>query len=100
LKGAGRGIYATIVVKALAGVARPFKPKEQPSAYLAELLFKILEALQARPVIAKFVVLQLSSNPLMDPLLAERLLLALAALDAPMEARPRLFQRRWAASST
>jgi hypothetical protein len=45
------------------------------------LLLKILEALHARPVVAKLVVLQLSSNPLLDPLLAERLLLALAALD-------------------
>ena len=71
-----------------AGVTRPFKPKEEPSAYLGELLFKILEALHGQPVIAKFVVLQFSSNPLMDPLLAERLLLALAALGVPTEARP------------
>jgi TetR/AcrR family transcriptional regulator, tetracycline repressor protein len=92
-KGAGGGIYAAIVVRALAGATRPFKPKEEPSAYLGELLFKILEALHARPVTAKFVVLQLSANPLMDPLLAERLLLVLGALGVPTEARPRLFQR-------
>jgi AcrR family transcriptional regulator len=92
-KGAGGGIYAAIVVRALAGVTRPFEPKEEPSAYLGELLFKILEALHGRPVIAKYVVLQLSANPLMDPLLAERLLLALAVLGVPTEARPRLFHR-------
>jgi hypothetical protein len=50
-------------------------------------------ALHARPVVAKLVVLQLSSNPLLDPLLAERLLLALAALGVPTEARPRMFRR-------
>ena len=36
---------------------------------------------------------QLSSNPILEPLLAERLLLALAALGVPTEARPKLFQR-------
>jgi len=56
------------------------------------LLLKILEALHARSVVAKLVVLQLSSNPLLD-LLAERLLLALAALGVPTEARPRMFRR-------
>ena len=57
------------------------------------LLLKILEALHARPTVAKFVVIQLSSNPVLDPLLAERLLLALAALGVPTEARPKMFQR-------
>jgi hypothetical protein len=72
---------------------RPYKPKEEPASYLAELLLKILEALHARPVVAKVVVLQLSSNPILEPLLAERLLLALAALGVPTEARPKMYQR-------
>ena len=63
------------------------------SPYLAELLLKIMEALHARPVVAKLVVLQLSSNPILEPLLAERLLLALAALGVPTEARPKMYQR-------
>ena len=57
------------------------------------MLLKILQALHARPVVAKLVALQLSSNPLLDPLLAERLLLVLAALGAPTEARPTMFRR-------
>src|SRR5271166_6187292 len=85
-------VFSAVAQQALAGVTRPYKPKEEPAAYLAELLLKIMEALHARPVIAKFVVLQLSSNPLLD-LLAERVLLALAALGAPTEARPKMFQR-------
>ena len=52
-----------------------------------------MEALHARPVVAKLVVLQLSSNPILEPLLAERLLLALAALGVPTEARPTMYQR-------
>ena len=76
-------VSSAVAQQALAGVTRPFKPKEEPAAYLAELLLKIMEALHARPVVAKLVVLQLSSNPILEPLLAERLLLALAALGVP-----------------
>jgi len=86
-------VSSTVAQQALAGVTRPFKPKEEPAAYLAELLLKIMEALHARPVVAKLVVLQLSSNPILEPLLAERLLLALAALGVPTEARPKMYQR-------
>ena len=86
-------VFCEVAQQALAGVTRPYKPKEEPAAYLGELLLKILDALHARPVVAKLVVLQLSSNPLLDPLLAERLLLALAALGVPAEARPRMFRR-------
>ena len=51
-----------------------------------------MEAPHARPVVAKLVV-SLSSNPILEPLLAERLLLALAALGVSTEARPKMFQR-------
>jgi hypothetical protein len=44
-------------------------------------------------VVAKLVVIQLSSNPILDPLLAERLLLALAELGVPTEDRPKTLQR-------
>src|SRR5271166_998967 len=86
-------VSSAVAQQALAGVTRPYRPKEEPAAYLAELLLKIMEALHARPVVAKFVVLQLSSNPILEPLLAERLLLALAALGVPTEARPKMYQR-------
>jgi|SRR5260370_373674 len=87
------GVYSAVAAEALVGVTRPFKPNEEPTGYLREVLLNILEALHARPVVAKLVVLQLSSNPILDPLLAERLLLVLDALGVPMEARPRMFQR-------
>ncbi len=86
-------VFSAVAQQALAGVTRPFKPKEEPAGYLGELLLKILEALHARATVAKLVVIQLSSNPVLDPLLAERLLLALAALGVPTEARPKMFQR-------
>ena len=78
-EGGGKAVFSAVAQQALAGVTRPYKPKEEPAAHLGELLLKIMEALHARPVVAKLVVLQLSSNPLLEPLLAERLLLALGA---------------------
>ena len=86
-------VFCAVAQQALAGVTRPYKPKEEPATYLGELLVRILEALHARPVVATLVVLQLSSNPVLDPLLAERVLLALAALGVPTETRPKMFQR-------
>jgi len=38
-------VFSAVAQQALAGVSRPFKPKEEPAAYLAELLLKIMEAL-------------------------------------------------------
>jgi AcrR family transcriptional regulator len=92
-KGGIRAISSAVAAQALAGTTRPFKPKEEPAEYLRELLLKVLQSLHARPVIARLVVLQLSSDPLLDPLLAERLLLTLAALGAPKDALPKTFQR-------
>ena len=45
-------VSSAVAQQALAGVTRPFKPKEEPAGYLGELLLKILEALHARPTVA------------------------------------------------
>jgi hypothetical protein len=92
-KGGTEAIAKAVAVQALAGTTRPFKPKEEPAEYLRELLLKILEALHARTVVAHLVVFSLSSDPILDPLLAARLLLTLAALGVPEEALPKMFQR-------
>jgi AcrR family transcriptional regulator len=85
-------VLGAVVAQALAGTTRPFKPMEEPAEYLRELLLKILLALHARPTVARLVVLRLSSDPILDPLLAERLLLTLTALGVPVEALPKKFQ--------
>lgn len=92
-KGGTEAILDAVAAQALAGTTRPFKPNEEPVEYLRELLLKMLEALHARPVIAHLVVLSLSSDPILDPLLAERLLLTLAALGVPVDALPKMFSR-------
>jgi AcrR family transcriptional regulator len=91
--GGTEAVLDAVAAQALAGTTRPFKPLEEPAEYLRELLLKMLEALHARPVVADLVVLRLSSDPILVPLLAERLLLTLAALGVPAEALPRMFRR-------
>jgi AcrR family transcriptional regulator len=92
-KGGTGAVLDAVAVQAVAGTTRPFKPMEEPAEYLRELFQKILESLHARPVIAGLVILRLSSDPFLDPLLAERLLLTLAALGVPKDALPNTFQR-------
>jgi AcrR family transcriptional regulator len=92
-KGGTEAVLEAIAGQALGGVTRPFKPMEEPAEYLRQLFLKILQSLHARPEIARLVILQLSSTPLLVPLLAERLLLTLAALGVPKEALPKTFQR-------
>jgi AcrR family transcriptional regulator len=92
-KGGTEAVLEAVAAQALSGTTRPFKPKEEPAEYLRELLQNILQSLHARPEIAKLVVLHLSSNPILDPLLAERLLLTLAALGVPKDALPNTFHR-------
>jgi AcrR family transcriptional regulator len=92
-KGGTEAVLEAVARQALTGTTRPFKPNEEPAAYLRELFLKILQALHARPAVAGLVILRLSSDPILDPLLAERLLLTLAALGVPKDALPNTFQR-------
>lgn len=92
-KGGIRAISSAAAAQALAGTTRPFKPMEQPAEYLRELLLRVLQSLHGRPELARVVVLELSSNPTLVPLLAERLLLTLTALGVPTEALPKTLQR-------
>jgi AcrR family transcriptional regulator len=91
-KGGTEAVLEAVALGALAGTTRPFKPMEEPAEYLRELLLKILLALHARPTVARLVVFRLSSDPIVYPLLAERLLLTLTALGVPGEALPKKFQ--------
>ena len=72
--------------------ALPLYEVMHPAEYLRELLLRMLHALHAGPTVARLVVVRLSLNPILDPLLAERLLLTLAALGVPAEALPKMFQ--------
>ena len=82
-KGGTEAVLEAVAAQALAGTTRPFKPKEDPAEYLRELLLRMLHALHAGPTVARLVVVRLSLNPILDPLLA---------LGVPAEALLKMFQ--------
>jgi AcrR family transcriptional regulator len=86
-------IFDEVVKAALENVARPYKPNKEAADYLCELLFGILKSLHGKPTIAILAVRHVSDNPVLVPLLAERLLASLSALGASKEAAPMLFTR-------
>jgi AcrR family transcriptional regulator len=52
-KGGTAAVSSAVAAQTLAGTTRPFNPKEEPADYLRELLLKMLQALHARPEIAR-----------------------------------------------
>ena len=86
-------IFDEVVKTELISAARPYKPKEDAADYLRDLLLAILKSLHGKPTIAILTVQHLSANPVLVPLLAERLLASLSALGASQEAAPRLLMR-------
>jgi AcrR family transcriptional regulator len=69
-----------LVQKMLSDVARPFKPKESAVAYLRDLFGAFLEVVHGNPGLAKVVGLELSDNYFLNPLVPERILVALAEI--------------------
>jgi AcrR family transcriptional regulator len=86
-------LFDEVVRAALNNVARPYLPNEEAPDYLAELFFAILKSLHGKPTIAILAVQHLSANPVLVPLLAERILVSLSALGASKETAPKLFTR-------
>jgi AcrR family transcriptional regulator len=90
-KGDVSELFDEVVKAALTDIARPYKPKEEATDYLCDLFLAILKSLHGKPIIAILAVQHLSANPVLVPLLAERILVSLSALGAPQEAAPKLF---------
>ena len=92
-KGGFNAVSGAIAIAALSDVAPPFKPTQQPADYLREVFWNILKVLHGRPTVANCVVLQISANVLLVPVLAERLLLSLDELGVPKNAQPKMLRR-------
>jgi AcrR family transcriptional regulator len=92
-KGGLDELQTQLAATALADVARPYKPQEPPEDYLRELFLKVLAALHGRPHLARIVVFELSTNPVLVPHLAERLLVCLAELGLGKEDLPYALRR-------
>ena len=92
-KGGISDVIAAIAGSALADVTRPYKPKEEAAVYLRDLFLGILTALHGRQTVARLAVIELSSNSVLVPLLAERLLLSLTELGVPNTSLPQMVHR-------
>lgn len=92
-KGGLADIVSAITRAALAGAARPYKPRETPAEYLGDVFFRILQQLVGRPMTARLTAVELSRSPLVDPFLAERILVCLHELGAEARYFPRGLNR-------
>jgi AcrR family transcriptional regulator len=79
-RGGVNQICTEIARTALAGVARPYKPRDTPKEYLTELFWRVLQKLSGKPMIARLVAIEWSWDPVLDPHLAERILVFIDAL--------------------
>jgi AcrR family transcriptional regulator len=86
-------ICTEIACMALAGAARPYKPRDTQKEYLTELFSRVLQKLSGKPMVARLVAIELSWNPLLDPPLAERILVFIDALGFPAGYLPRGLSR-------
>jgi AcrR family transcriptional regulator len=91
--GGAAAIIRQIAGTALAGAARPYKLQETAEDYLAAVFDRILGRVAGRPVIARIVIRELGRNPLIDPVLAERVLQCVESLGAQDDYLPRGLRR-------
>ena len=76
-------ILTEMVRTTLANVARPFQPNESWETYLRDLFFAVFAAFHKRPELARLAVSKIAANYYLNPLLAERVLVALSAAGVP-----------------
>jgi len=65
---------------ALAELAPPYKPQQDPKDYLRDFFRALLAAFRKQPQLGRLVILHLSDDPLLSPLFAERIGATLAAI--------------------
>lgn len=74
IEGGLGGLKKRIVDGVLSGVARPYRPKENPASYLRDVVHRLLAAIRGRQALAHLIGLELATDYLVSPQFAERLL--------------------------
>jgi AcrR family transcriptional regulator len=82
-KGGLDELGVALAQKALADVARPLKPRDTRGEYIRELFRTVLAAVHGQSALAKIVALELSHNYSLNPLVPERILVALTEAEVP-----------------
>ena len=86
-------ILTEIAREAIAGVTRPYRPRDTPKEYMCEVFWRVLQSLSGRPLMARLVSIELSSNPMLNPYLAERILAFIEGLGGEAHFYPRGLSR-------
>jgi hypothetical protein len=87
--GGAEQIRTEIAREAISGVSRPYRPRDTPKEYMNEVFWRVLQRLSGRPLMARLVSIELSSNPILNPHLAERILAFIEALGGDADLYPR-----------
>ena len=65
---------SAMVYVTLSDVARPYGPKNSPASYVRDLFLRLLKAIHGKQPLAQLIALELSTDHLICPVFAERLL--------------------------
>ena len=68
------GLKSAMVHVTLFDVARPYGPKDSPAGYVRDLFLRLLKAIHGKQPLAQLIALELSTDHLICPVFAERLL--------------------------
>jgi AcrR family transcriptional regulator len=79
-KGGTGDLLDEIARAALAELAPPYKPQQDPKDYLRDLFRALLATFRKQPQLGRIVILRLSDDPLLSPIFAERIGATLAAI--------------------
>jgi AcrR family transcriptional regulator len=79
-KGGKGALTAEIARAALAELAPPHDTQVDPKEVLRKLFRRALDSYKQRPVLGRFVVINLTDDPFFNPVFAKRLVTAIAAL--------------------
>lgn len=82
VKGGIPELRREIARRALADLTPPYKPNQNPNDYLQWFFRSALASFRQRPRLARLVVLELTDDPLLSLMFAERMCATIAGLDA------------------
>jgi TetR/AcrR family tetracycline transcriptional repressor len=85
-KGGMEDLLDEIARRALAALAPPYKPLQDPKDYLRDFFGAMLTTFGQKPRLGRLVVLHLANDPLLCPLFTERICATLAAIAKPKDA--------------
>ncbi len=82
VKGGIAELRREVAGRALAALTPPYKPNQDPKDYLEAFFRAALASFRQRPKMGRLVVLELTDDPLLSLMFAERMCATIAGLDA------------------